>query len=313
MPPEPAVTSAGSAESDGAGSVRDEPDAGAGLEAGLKAGLDDGNRFARGAGVPGPAGEALAALRARARGATSSTSGRRRGRPASRRRPGQSPATGPVGASAPPSDGGRTRRRRPRHRVVALGSALAVAVLAASGVAWASRPEAGPEPALGLAPAAVAAATPSSASSSPPAQRTRSTAASPTSAPSVAGARWEAVLASVDAARGEAFAALDREGLAAAVVPGSTAWRADLAQLEALAGAGVRPVGQRWEVLEVTEVAASAQHAVLAVVDRRTAYDLVDDAGSVIAHRPARERARWRVELVGGPEDWRVSSVVARA
>jgi len=121
------------------------------------------------------------------------------------------------------------------------------------------------------------------------------------------------VLAAVDAARGEAFAALDREGLAAAVVPGSTAWRADLAQLEALAGAGVRPVGQRWEVLEVTEVSAGAQRAVLAVVDRRTAYDLVDDAGSVVAHRPARERARWRVELLGGPEGWRVSSVVARA
>lgn len=119
------------------------------------------------------------------------------------------------------------------------------------------------------------------------------------------------MLASVDAARAEAFAALDREGLRAAVVPGSTAWQADIAVLEALVAAGVRPVGQRWELLEVEEVEVGGTRAVLRVVDRRTAYDMVDSAGVVVAHRGARGRSAWRVEIAGGPGRWRVASVVA--
>jgi hypothetical protein len=120
---------------------------------------------------------------------------------------------------------------------------------------------------------------------------------------------WSAVLRALDQRRSLAFADGDATALREVAVAGSDADRADSRVLRALAARGVTARGMRMEVVVATVEASSASGARLTVVDRRSAYDLVDRAGRVVHRVAARGDAVWTVELRRVDDEWRVARV----
>ena len=92
---------------------------------------------------------------------------------------------------------------------------------------------------------------------------------------------------------------------------GSRPYERDAAALLELAEAGVRAVGLRLVIDEVTALRADEALAVLRVVDRMPAYQLVRSDGSVAEVRAGRGPATWLVTLAGGDGEWRIAAISA--
>ena len=91
--------------------------------------------------------------------------------------------------------------------------------------------------------------------------------------------------------------------------PGSPALRTDQDAVRALVAARVQARGFAVTTSAVEVDSLTATDAVLLVVDRRSAYDLVNSRGVVVAAQPARGDARWRVHLVRVAGGWLVADV----
>ncbi len=127
---------------------------------------------------------------------------------------------------------------------------------------------------------------------------------------------WWAVLAELDRRRVRALAALDSELLAEYAQPGSAMWSADAALVADLRGRGVRPKGLTSPVVAVERFESQGGQARVQMVDRRSAYTLVDDRGSVVESVPEAALSRWSVTLVRdaqGAAGWRVVEVTPSA
>jgi hypothetical protein len=123
---------------------------------------------------------------------------------------------------------------------------------------------------------------------------------------------WSAVLSALDAARTRAFISGAIEQLSKVDAPDSAALKADQGALSTLKAAGLTPRGLSVELVSVNEVSRTADTVKLQVVDRASAYDLVDTAGTVDEHHSARGDTRWSITLVAGSAlgSWRISEVV---
>jgi len=120
---------------------------------------------------------------------------------------------------------------------------------------------------------------------------------------------WASVVHDLDLARAAAFANADATVLAQVDAPGSAALRTDRLAVAALAAAGVHARGYAVATSSVVASSAGPADAVLLVVDRRSAYELVDVRGVVVSTQPARQDERWRVHLVRVAGDWLVADV----
>ncbi len=120
---------------------------------------------------------------------------------------------------------------------------------------------------------------------------------------------WTAVLRDLDLARGAAFANADATVLAQVDAPGSPALRDDTAAVRALADAHVQARGFAVSTSSVTVESATSSDVVLRIVDQRSAYDLVDSDGVVVASQPPRPSSPWQVHLVRVGTTWRVHDI----
>lgn len=125
---------------------------------------------------------------------------------------------------------------------------------------------------------------------------------------------WAAVLAALDSGRRQALASGDRDALARWVDPAGAAWARDAALLARLAGSGARLSGGEVVLEEARLLRADANRVVLAVRDRRTAYDVVQ--GGTTTHVPERTASWWTVTLTPMPaldsDGWRIAEVRGR-
>jgi hypothetical protein len=120
------------------------------------------------------------------------------------------------------------------------------------------------------------------------------------------------VLASLDARRASAFAAVSPGQLTTVYAAGSPALRRDRARLTDLAAAGLHVDKLRMRPRSVRVVISSSTRVVLDVVDALAAYDVRSARGALVETRPGRGAANWRVTLVREGRSWRVYDVVAR-
>jgi hypothetical protein len=127
-----------------------------------------------------------------------------------------------------------------------------------------------------------------------------------------AAGRWWSVLATLDARRASAFAAVSPERLATVYAAGSPALRRDRAWLVDLAAAGLHVDRLRLRPRSVRVVIRSATRVVLDVVDSLDSYDVRTARGALLDARPGRGAATWRVTLVREGSGWRVYDVAAR-
>jgi hypothetical protein len=185
----------------------------------------------------------------------------------------------PAAASRP---AGRHRAGRAPARLAARVALAAVllAVAAGGGLAWGavSRPE---------QPAAVPGGRPP-----------------PTAPPD-----WAGVLSRLDAGRAAAFARADAAALDAVYVPGSAPWRADRADVDALAARHAHATGVRHRVSSVRVISSSASQVRLRVVDRLPAYRVLDAAGHLLQAGAARADRAVTIVLDRWRGEWRIESI----
>ena len=127
-------------------------------------------------------------------------------------------------------------------------------------------------------------------------------------APAPAAARadtWVDVVTGLDRARVAAWSTVDVRALLTADAPGSSAVRDDRAVIGRLRIAGLRPVGVRFDVRSVGVVSTTGYRVRLHVVDRRSAYALVDRSGVEAERVDARAEQVWQVDLVRVAGAWR--------
>jgi serine/threonine protein kinase len=221
---------------------------------------------------------------------------RQTGRPAPLRLGDPSAGGSPPVAAAPAPAGSAKRPHplppppgkagRPSFALLAgVPIALVAAVLAGRAWAVADRPAA--PPAL------------EAASLDTPAQ-------APTAAPTP---DWSAILARLDSGRDAAIANLDAAALNQIYAAGSPPLAVDAAAIRRLAGAGVRAEGLRLEIESVRLIRRTPAGAVVRVVDRLPAYEIIDADGQVVERRPGRGSAAWLVELVPAGDGWRIAAV----
>ena len=122
---------------------------------------------------------------------------------------------------------------------------------------------------------------------------------------------WAAVLAALDAGRRHALAAGDPDALARWVDPSGAAWARDAALLRRFTTSQAHLTGGEVVLEEVQVQQADAERVLLAVRDRRTAYDVVE--GGTTTHVPERAAAWWTVTLTPLPaldgDGWRIADV----
>jgi hypothetical protein len=179
------------------------------------------------------------------------------------------------------------RRRKARHRlrrlVPTIGAALGLAAAVAGGVFWASA-------AGGHAPTVPGVSVPTQPSVAKPVD-------------------WRAVLHRLDERRDRAFLSPDAPSLRTVYAAGSKALAIDAAALRSLVASDLRARGLRLTLVAVTAVSVQPQHAILHVVDRLPAYDLVDAHGRVAAHRGERGLRGWRIELIRAGREWLIAAI----
>ncbi|MPZ60858.1 MAG: hypothetical protein GEU93_06100 [Propionibacteriales bacterium] len=120
--------------------------------------------------------------------------------------------------------------------------------------------------------------------------------------------RWREVLARLDRARAEAFAASDPAALAAVYTPGSRALATDARLLARYRRQGARVAGLTMQLADVRVVRRDSGSVLLRVTDRIVGGELVDGAGGrhpLAADRPTTHR----ITLVAIEGGWRISDV----
>ncbi len=122
---------------------------------------------------------------------------------------------------------------------------------------------------------------------------------------------WAVVLGQLDSARSTAFGLGDVALLSTVYAAESAPLRRDASALLALATAGVRAVGMRLVIDDVSITVTDSEHVVLRVVDHLPAYELLRSDGSVVEHRAGRGTAEWMVTLVGGDQGWRIGAITS--
>jgi len=123
--------------------------------------------------------------------------------------------------------------------------------------------------------------------------------------------RWRSVLAGLDARRTAAFAEVSPGRLAAVYTQDSPALRRDQARLSDLASTGLHVERLRMRPRSVRVVTTTPTRVVLAVVDALDPYDVRTTRGALVAARPGRAAASWRVTLARSGGEWRVYDVVS--
>lgn len=134
---------------------------------------------------------------------------------------------------------------------------------------------------------------------------------------------WWSVLAQLDQARASALAAREVSDLDSYAVPDSPAWHQDADLIGDLHKRGLTPVGLMARLVGIEQAPDGTDQGPeavveLVIVDERSAYSLVDDAGAVVEQVPASGLRRWRVRLVGSvpagaATGWRLHSAGAVA
>ena len=130
--------------------------------------------------------------------------------------------------------------------------------------------------------------------------------------PAVAAAsapEWDQVLASLDAARSQAFSSGDVDALASVYATGSPGLAADTALLQGLADRGQTAQGLRHEVRAVQVLESGSNRVRLRVVDTLGAYEILDAAGVLVSRGAARGERPFVVELVRAADGWRLAEV----
>jgi len=130
--------------------------------------------------------------------------------------------------------------------------------------------------------------------------------AAPTAADRPTSPDWSVVVQELDVARSAAFADADPTVLSGVDAPGSPALASDLLAVRALAVGHVQARGYTLASAAVQLVSASAGDAVVTITDTRSAYQLVDASGVVVASQPARAARTWLVHLVDVDGTWLV-------
>ena len=115
---------------------------------------------------------------------------------------------------------------------------------------------------------------------------------------------WWSVLAELDRARASALAARAVSALDEYAASGSPAWDQDAGLIGDLEARGLAPVGLTTHLVGIERAPEEADRAPgavveLVIVDERSDYSLVDDAGAVVEEVPASGLRRWRVRLAG--------------
>ena len=119
------------------------------------------------------------------------------------------------------------------------------------------------------------------------------------------------MLAGLDARRAAAFAEVSPGRLAAVYTQDSPALRRDQARLSDLASTGLHVERLRMRPRSVRVVTTTPTRVVLAVVDALDPYDVRTTRGALVAARPGRAAASWRVTLARSGGEWRVYDVVS--
>ncbi len=135
----------------------------------------------------------------------------------------------------------------------------------------------------------------------------------PTTAP-VPARDWAAVVAALDSGRRTALASGSADDLARWVDPSGGAWARDSALLRRLADSAARITGGELVLQEVQLMRSDVDRVLLAVHDRRTAYDVMQNGTTT--HVAERGSSWWVVTLTPLPaldgEGWRLADVRGR-
>jgi len=123
---------------------------------------------------------------------------------------------------------------------------------------------------------------------------------------------WFTVITTVDQARSAAYGSADNAPLAGVFAPEGAASAREGGLVAALAAKGAVAEGWRTEVLAVSPVEQTADHAILRVRDRREEYRLVERDGAATTV-PASAPVTWLVTLRREGGDWLVVDAVPEA
>jgi eukaryotic-like serine/threonine-protein kinase len=123
---------------------------------------------------------------------------------------------------------------------------------------------------------------------------------------------WKGVVKVLDGRRASAFTSGRVALLAEVYAPGSSAYATDRATLSSLASRGLRAHGLAATVEKVTIESGTKTTERLQVVDRLSAYTLVDGAGHVVGRGAARPARAFTMDLTEIGGRWRVASVAPR-
>jgi hypothetical protein len=121
--------------------------------------------------------------------------------------------------------------------------------------------------------------------------------------------RWVAVVTHLDAMRSKAFADGDAAALATVYAPGSAAYATDSATVSSLASRGLRARGFTATVESVTAESGTPTTERLTVVDRLSAYSLVDATGHVVGRGAARAARTFTMQVSDVSGSWRVTAI----
>ncbi len=142
--------------------------------------------------------------------------------------------------------------------------------------------------------------------------RTARASRSTESAVSLTDADWPPIIEGLDDRRSRAFATGEAKLLTQVYALDSPALVVDRRRLADLRGRRVTATGLRLVVRGVRVASAAPDIVVLQVRDEIPAYDLVDEHGAVVEHRPGRGSRSWRITLQPAHAalgEWRISKI----
>ncbi|WP_232425347.1 protein kinase [Pseudofrankia inefficax] len=222
-------------------------------------------------------------------------------RPRSGDHPGQRPGSRPAGRGSgthPPRQGSRGAQPGPRGWLLALTAGVGLTAVVVA-VVLLNRPGSSGRPDVGTAV---------SAASGPAGGR--SATARPSSASPAPDQAWRTLLAGLNTTRSRAFEHDDESALAAVYQVGSALYVQDLQTLREVAGRGAHTSALTTHILDLQVRQQGTDQAVLRVTDQLDAYDFLDAAGTVLAHKDAEGPKRGDVTLVRTADGWRISQRV---
>ncbi len=131
--------------------------------------------------------------------------------------------------------------------------------------------------------------------------------AQPASASPAPDQAWRTVLAGLNVKRSQAFERDDEAALAAVYQVGSALYVQDLQSLREVAGRGAHTTPLTTHILDLEVRQQGTDQTVLRVTDQLDAYNFLDAAGKVLAHKDGEQPKRGDVTLVRTADGWRIS------